>query len=308
MEKITVIGHKTPDTDTVCAAIGYAWVLTKSGKEAQAYVTGELNRETKYVLDRFSVETPATKTSFKKGEQVILVDTNNPEEIIDGLEEAELLEIIDHHKLYGLKTSSPIKVKISTLGSTASLIYRRAEYEEVELDKNIAGILLSAILSDTLNFTSPTTTDTDREIAGKLAEIANVDTDELAENMFEAKSDLSGLGAKDILLTDSKVFEFGGKRARVSVLETTKPDNAKDMKDDIKGSIEEIKKDEHLDYLFFFIIDIINSHADLFVATNQEAQIAQKAFDKKFVGDFMPLPGVVSRKKQIVPQLEAAVQ
>lgn len=302
---IKVFGHKSPDTDATCAAISYAWYLGQKSTEAKAYVLGEINREAQFVLKTFNFEVPETLSELSDGDEVAIVDTNNPEELPDSLGNAKILNIVDHHKLAGLTTDSPLEITMKPLGSTSTLVYLMMGWKDVKPSKEIAGLMLSAILSDTLKFTSPTTTDEDKKAAEELAKIAEVDIEKHAAAMFEAKSDLTGMNAKDILLTDSKVFDFGNKKVRISVLETTKPQNAKDMKADIDKARDELKSSENLDAAFFFVIDILNNSADLFAGSEEEKQMAQKAFGKNFGGDFMNLPGVVSRKKQIAPKLEA---
>lgn len=303
---IKVFGHKSPDTDATCSAIACAWLLNKKGEEATPYILGEFNRETMFVLKHFEVGTPAILEKLEEDDNVVIVDTNNPDELPENLDKVNILSLIDHHKLAGLTTASPTTIMIKPLACTATLIYQMISGEGIELDKQIAGIMLAAIVSDTLKFTSPTTTDTDKLAALALSKIAEQDLDELAEKMFEAKSDLTGMKPEEILLSDSKVFEMNGKKVRVAVHETTKPDNAKSMKDDLTSAMEKIKTDEKLDAMYFFVIDILNSAADLVVSNDEEKAMAEKAFDAKFEEGFLYLDGVVSRKKQIVPSLEKA--
>lgn len=301
---IKVFGHKTPDTDAVCAAISYAWFSTKRGDPAQAFVLGEINKETAYVLKAAGIETPKVLGKLTDGDNVVIVDTNNPEELPEDLGNAKILKIVDHHKLAGLKTEEPLDVFMKPVGSTSTLVFQRIGWEGLVLDKSIAILLLSAILSDTLKFTSPTTTDQDKTAAEELAEISGLNIDKHAEAMFAAKSDLSGMSAKDVFLMDSKVFDFGGKKVRISSLETTKPQNAKNVIDAIEKEMAEIKTNENLDAVFFFIVDILNTSSELFVPGDYEKEISEKAFAKKFEGKYLALPGVVSRKKQMVPALE----
>lgn len=302
---ITVIGHKAPDTDATCSPIVFAWYLNKTDREALSYIAGQFNRETEFVLKHFNVSTPETKTSFEDGEEIVILDTNNPEELIDNVENAKILEIVDHHKLAGLKTESPLKITMKPVGCTATLVYQIIKSEGLTLESDMAGLLLSAILSDTLKFTSPTTTKDDQDAAEELSKISGEDMEELANAMFDAKSNLEGMSAKEILLSDSKVFEMNGKRIRVSSHETTKPENAKNMKPELLTAINEIKNEEGLDGMFFFVVDILNSNAQLLTWTDEEKEKASKAFDVQYE-DFVLLPGVVSRKKQIVPNLEKA--
>jgi len=306
---IKVFGHKAPDTDTICSAIAYAWILNRKGKSASAYRLGNLNKETEYVLKKFGVKIPPILPDLKSDDEVVIVDTNNPEELPENVNETKIITIIDHHKLTGgLKTSEPIPIIIKPLASTGTIVWKYIKHSDHKIDKGIAGILLAAILSDTLNLTSPTTTPKDKDSTKELSEITGVDPDKLAPEMFEAKSDLSGMSVEEILAVDSKVFNFSGINTRVSVLETTNPQKALKLKSKLISSMEEIKKSENLGLIFFFVIDILKSEATLIVSADKESDYAKKAFDKKFEGGTMKLPGVVSRKKQIVPSLEKAIK
>ncbi len=307
---LKVIGHIAPDTDTVCSPIAYAWYLTnKKGIEAQAFVSGTLNKETSFILDHFHIDIPPLLTKFNQGDQVFIMDTNNPDELLPGISDATIRGIIDHHKLVGgLKTEEPLMIHMEPIACTATIVWNMMKRDGViELPKEIAGVMLCAILSDTLKFTSPTTTDTDTQAAKELAVLCGEDIDTLSEAMFAAKSDLSGMTTRDILTVDSKVFEFGSKKARISVLETTKPANAMAMLEDLRVEMTEMKSQENSDYVFFFVVDILKTEAHLIVATDEEKEIAEVAFGKTFDHETMILPGVVSRKKQILPVIESAI-
>ena len=309
MSKIKVIGHKGPDTDTVCSAISFAWFLTnKKNKKAEPFILGKLNKETEFVLKKFRIETPQQLDKFNSGDKVAIVDTNNIDDLPKSIKESEIVEIIDHHKLCsGLATSFPIPVTIRPVAATATIIWQKMKKEKVveKVPHEIVGIMLSAILSDTLKFTSPTTTDEDKKAVEEISEICGEDVDKLCEEMFEAKSDLSGMDAKDILLVDSKVFEAKGKKVRYSVLETTDPKKAVSMKEKLIDAMKIIKEEEKLEYLFFFAVDILKSKSILITLTDEEKKIAEKAFSKRFDGDTLDLPGVVSRKKQMIPSIES---
>lgn len=307
---LKVIGHIAPDTDTVCSPIAYAWFLKeKKGIDAEAYVSGTLNKETQYILDHFQVEIPLLLTKFNQGDQVFIMDTNNPDELLPGISNATIKGIIDHHKLVGgLKTEEPLTIVMEPIACTATIVWNLMKREGVtDLPKEIAGVMLCAILSDTLKFTSPTTTDVDRLAAEELAALCGEDIDSLSEEMFAAKSDLSGMSTRDILTVDSKIFEFGSKKARISVLETTKPDNALAMLEDLRFEMTQMKNEEHSDYVFFFVVDILHTEAHLVVATDEEKEIAEVAFGKVFDQETLTLPGVVSRKKQISPMLQKVI-
>lgn len=307
--KTLVFGHLSPDTDSVCVPIVYAWFLKQAKTTlAQAFVLGNLNKETEFLLKKFNVEKPKLLKSIGEMDKVIILDTNNPEELPKRISETNIIEIIDHHKLVGgLTTPAPITLTIKPVAATATLVWEKIKPTVgQDIPKNMAALLLAAILSDTLKFTSPTTTDEDEKAARELAKISEQDIDKLANQMFAAKSDLSGLSPKDILLTDSKLFEMGKNKVRISVLETTIPGSALNLKSELTEKMNTVIKQQNLDYLFFFIVDILKSESTL-LTTEEGREVAQKAFGKKFVGDTLHLPGIVSRKKQMIPALEKAL-
>ncbi len=332
---IKVFGHLSPDTDSTCTPIVYTWfwnqINSNNSKEgntdqadqsaqplvnsnetnATAVLWGEPNKEALYLLERFGIEKPAVLSGVEKGEKVVIIDTNNADELPESILSAEILQILDHHKLFGnLSTESPIKVNMQAVACSATIVYQEIESAIssgllAELPENMASLLLGAIISDTLKFTSPTTTKLDREVAEKLAQNAKIDIDELAEKMFAAKSDLTGMSAKDILLVDSKVFDFVGKRGRISVLETTNPSNAQNA--ELITEMQNMKQQENLEFFLFYIVDIINSNATLLLASDFEKDVARKAHNVEIVSDSVLLAGVVSRKKQIAPEVERAM-
>ncbi len=307
MDQVKVLGHINPDTDATCSAIVYAWYLKEHmAMNAKPVLAGEPNREALYVLKRFNVEQPEITSELVEGEKVVLVDTNNTEELVKGYDKAEIIEIVDHHKLVGgLTTAAPIKITMRPVACIGTLLFQIFNENGVKgIPANIAGLMVSSILSDTLKFTSPTTTDDDKKAVEELAKIAGVEINELADAMFAAKSDLAGMDEKAILTMDSKIFDLGGKRLRISVLETTKPENALNLISSLKAKMTEMKAEEKLDGFFFYIIDIINSSAEVIVANDWEKEIIAKAHGVEFSGDTVTLPGVVSRKKQIVPNIE----
>lgn len=305
--QIKIFGHKVPDTDTVASAIAYAWYYNEIKKKpAQAYVLGELNKETAYVLDRFGVEVPPLLPELTADDQIVIVDTNNIDELPESVHDAELLEIIDHHKLFGgLKTAAPIDITLRVMASTASLIYTVANPELHKMPKEIAAVMLAAILSDTLEFRSPTTTDEDKAIAEELAKIAEVDIHDLANEMFKAKSDISDIEASDLIVMDSKIFNIKGKSLRVSVIETTAPDQVFARKDEIMSAIDQhVAENSDVDELLLFVVDILEEQTTPILSTNSAREIVGKAFGIE-IGDKTILKGIVSRKKQIIPKLEA---
>ena len=305
---IKVFGHQSPDTDATGSAIIWAWYVSeKTGKEATAYVLGDLNKETQFMLSKFDVAAPALLESVTEGDDVIIVDTNNPKELFANINDTNIIEIIDHHKLAGgLETAGPLTITLRPLASTASVMYDLIMQDgEIELPTHIAGIMLSCILSDTLQFRSPTTTPHDQDIAEKLGAQLGVDIQSYADEMFAAKSDISDFTGSGLVKMDSKKLEIDGMNLRVSVIETTNPASVLDRKDEIVAAIKEIKDVESdVDEVLFFAVDILNEEATVFTYNDTVKAIIEKSFNVTVDSDTEVLPGVVSRKKQIVPNLK----
>jgi len=302
---IKVIGHKVPDTDATTSAITFSWFLNEVLKaDAAPYVLGKPNREAMYVLDRFSIPTPDMLSSITEGEDIAIVDTNNPEELLENMDKANILYIFDHHKLGGLTTSAPLRVNIQPLASTNTIIYLEAKSSNATVPSQIAGLMLSGIISDTLEFRSPTTTSVDKEAAEELSKIAGVDIHNLATEMFAAKSYIGDMSVREILLADHKNYTFGGKSYKVAVFETTDPSKVLEKKDELVAEMESVKRVENLEEVLFFVIDILNTNAILIISNSHVEEIGTKVFGGIVKDGVMSLPGIASRKKQIVPPLE----
>lgn len=304
---VKVFGHHSPDTDCTGSAIIAAWYYQEIlGKDATAYVLGDLNPETKFVLDYWDVPTLPVLKEIKGKDKVIIVDTNNADELPANIAATEILQIIDHHRLMGnITTSYVVDTTIKPLASTASVLFRlMTDGERDQMPSHIKGLMLACILSDTLEFRSPTTTTFDKAIAEQLSLDLNLDIPDFAHQMFEAKSDVSNYSAKELVKMDSKVAEFEGKKYRVGVLETASPKVILDRKPELMAAQIEICQEEGLAEAFLFIIDILNEEATLLVPNTATELMAQKSFGAKVNGDTVVLPGVVSRKKQIIPNLK----
>jgi manganese-dependent inorganic pyrophosphatase len=302
---IKVFGHLSPDTDATGSAIVWAWYLAeKTGKQATPYVLGELNKETQFVLSRWEVETPALLESIAPKTPVVIVDTNNPQELFDNINEADVLEIIDHHKLTGgIETAGPATVTMRPLASTASVIYDLMG--DIELPQPIAGILLSCILSDTLEFRSPTTTPHDKDIAEKLAAQLGITIADYAAEMFAAKSDVSDFTDSGLIKLDSKKYAVGDTNFRISVIETTDPAVVLERKAGIITAIKEIITTEaDVDEVLFFVVDILKEEATVFTYNDRVKNVIEQSFAVTVESDTEVLPGIVSRKKQILPNLK----
>ena len=302
---IKVFGHQSPDTDATGSAFIWAWYLQNhTGAEAKPYVLGELNKETSFVLNHWKVETPALLESVDADDEVVIVDTNNPQELFDNINDTKIKQIVDHHKLVGgLETPGPIDVTLKPLASTASVMYDLME--GVEIPDDIAGVMLSCILSDTLEFRSPTTTPHDKDIAEKLAAKLGVNIADYASEMFAAKSDISDFTDIGLVRLDSKKFSAGDTNLRVSVVETTNPASVLERKAGLIEAIESIVAEESdVDDVLFFIVDILNEESTVLCYNDKVKNIIEKSFDVTVEADTEVLPGVVSRKKQIIPSLK----
>jgi len=302
---IKVFGHQSPDTDCTGSAIVWAWFLSHhTGAQATPYILGTLNKETEFVLAKFGVETPALLEQVSAEDTVAIVDTNNPQELFDNINETNIIQIIDHHKLVGgLETAGPIDITIRPLASTASVLYDLIGEET--LPEPIAGILLSCILSDTLQFRSPTTTPQDKDIAETLAAQLGISIADFAAELFAAKSDISDFTDSGLLKLDSKKFAVGDKNLRVSVIETTDPTTVLARKDGLVTAITDlIAAESDVDEVLFFIVDILNEEATVLTYNQTVSDIIAKSFNVNVETDTEVLPGIVSRKKQILPSLK----
>ena len=301
-----VFGHKSPDTDSTGSPIVWAWYLSEvKGTPAKAVLLGEPNTEAAFVLKHWGLEKPAIIADVTADDKVVIVDTNNPAELPPSVNEAKIQAIIDHHMLVGgIKTKTPIDITIRPLACTATIMHDLMGDALAKAPKGIKGAMLSCILSDTLEFRSPTTTPHDKAVAEKLAKDLGVSINELATAMFEAKSDVSAFSDAELLRMDSKEYNVAGKELRVSVLETTAPKLVLDRKDSLMASMEGVAKEDGADQVLLFVVDILKEEATLLVPNDLVKQIAEASFGAKVSGDSVVLPGIMSRKKQIIPALK----
>lgn len=301
-----VFGHKSPDTDSTGSPIIWSWYLNQiKGTAAKPVLLGEPNTEALFVLDRWSLDKPEIISDVAADTPVVIVDTNNPAELPDGINDADIQGIIDHHKLVGgLETKGPIDIRIEPLACTATIMWKMIGKDMAQAPKEIKGAMLSCILSDTLEFRSPTTTQEDKAIAHDLAKDLDVDISEYAAEMFAAKSDVSAFSEADLLRMDSKEYAVDGKQFRVSVLETTSPAQVLDRKDALMAAMPGVAEEDGADQVLLFVVDILNEEATLLVPNDLVKTVAEKSFDASVSGDTVVLPGIMSRKKQIIPNLK----
>lgn len=301
--KIIVIGHKNPDTDSVLSAMLVSKFSKKIlGFEAEARIAGDVNNETKYILDLVKELKPALIKKITI-ENVVLVDTMEAEQIIEGLTEENLVGIIDHHKLGGIRTFSPIYCRVEPLGCVCSLIYKICKEKGIKIDKKTATLMMAGIISDTLNLTSPTTTKEDKIFLSELGKIAKMDIKKFAANQFEAKSSLKGISLNKVIECDYKEFDMGGKSVGIGVWETTNPESVNTSAAKIMKLLDEKKTKEGLNYIFFGVVDILKNNSYCYVIGEEETKIIKEVFGADTKDGIAFLKGIVSRKKQMVPPM-----
>ena len=304
MKEVIVIGHKNPDTDSVVSAYVWSRVLSRLGDSAKPAIAGEVNKETKLVFKKAGLELPK-KENLKKAD-IFLVDHNEESQMAGNPE--NVIGVIDHHNLSGLATDRPIYFRNEPLGSTSSLIVRIASEKEIELEDEEIFLLLCGILSDTLKLNSPTTTEYDKQIVKDLSDLINEDVDKLAQEMFEAKSDLSDMTLKEIIEADYKDYKFGGKKIGVGVAEVAAIDFFNGKEEEIIQQMKEVKKEQNLDHLFFGVIDILNKDTHLYLTDKEDQKLAKEVFEVNSEKSPIKLEGVASRKKQIIPPLSKTLK
>lgn len=302
MKTIYVAGHKSPDLDSVMGCISYAYLKSQVDTKHTFLptVTGELNPETNYILETYDLEAPQKKDSVAN-ESVILVDHNEAYQAIDGLDQAEILEVIDHHKM-SFDYHTPIKIIVEPIGSSCSVIYKLFHAEDVAIPKNLAAGMLAAVLTDTVITKSPTTTKQDRKIIEELAGIAGIDDwYKFGMNIFKVRSSVASKTADEIIVSDYKDFEIGGYKFGIGQVETVDIKEVLGRKSELLAAlaIKQNVGDYHTAILF--ITDVLAEESTFLVASAKPDAIAA-AFDQNLVDNSFVAP-VMSRKKQVVPSL-----
>ncbi|MBU2871433.1 manganese-dependent inorganic pyrophosphatase [Colwellia sp. E2M01] len=298
-----VVGHKIPDSDSICSAIALSYLKTTLGEETLPARLGELTPETMFILDKFGFEQPELKTSYA-GEGVYIVDHSDIELAPDDIDEATILGIIDHHKLGDLTTSTPLEIWVRPVGCTNTIIKMMYDFYDVEIPKNIAGAMMCAILSDTVIFKSPTCTTADIKCVEALAEIAGIeDFKELGMDMFRVKSAVEGTAIRDLVKRDFKDFNMNGKKVGIGQLEVIDLAVFDDIKDELHADIAALKTEGERHSVFLLLTDIMKEGSELLVASDSDT-LAEEAFGVAPKDGKAWLDGVLSRKKQVVPPLQ----
>ncbi len=306
MEKVLIFGHKNPDTDTICSAIVYADLKTKLGFNAEPVRLGEINGETQYALEQFKAEMPRlVETVANETNQVILVDHNERQQSASDIEKVRVLEVIDHHRIANFETSDPLYYRAEPVGCTATILNKMYKEHGVAVEKDIAGLMLSAIISDSLLFKSPTCTGQDIAAAQELAEIAGVDAESYGLEMLKAGADLSDKSVSQLITLDAKEFQMGSSKVEIAQVNTVDTAEVFERKAEIEEAISQVVQDKGLDLFLFVVTDILTNDSTG-LAIGSKAAAVEQAYNVNLEYNTAVLKGVVSRKKQIVPVLTDA--
>ncbi len=303
MEKILVFGHKSPDTDAICSSIVMA-NLQKilRGAEVIPCRLGEVNEETKYALKYFKVEEPTLIEKVEEGQRVIMVDHNEFSQTVEGIENAKIDTVVDHHRINNFCTSEPLYYFAQPVGCTSTILYELYKLNNIEIEPKIAGLMLSAIVSDTLLLKSPTTTIKDKKALEELAKIANVDVNTYGLEMLKAGTNLDKYTEKELITLDAKKVEKEDLKYMVAQVNTVNIPDVLKRKEKIEEEIEKQISEKKLNLFVFVITDIVNSNSEAIVLGNRTDLISKKYEIKDNIA---VMPGVVSRKKQILPLIES---
>lgn len=300
MGKTYIFGHKNPDTDSIISSIVMADFERKMGNpDAVACRLGMVNKETEYVLNYVGVEAPVLIEDLENGAEVIVVDTANPGELIPNLNNVKIKRIVDHHQVL-LSTGYPLFYRAEPVGCTETIMYKLYRENNFEIDKKIATLMMSAIISDTLLLKSPTCTDDDRRILKELAQIAEVDYEAYGMDMLKAGTDLSSFSIDEILHLDAKAIALKDVKSLIAQVNTASIPEVMKMKADLEARMKEIIAEDGLDLFLLLITDIVNSNSQV-IALGKSANLVEKAYGVTLQDNTALLKGVVSRKKQVVP-------
>ncbi|MEB8095714.1 manganese-dependent inorganic pyrophosphatase [Staphylococcus caprae] len=303
MTKTYIFGHKNPDTDAISSAIIMADFEQQTGNtEAKAYRLGEVSAETQYALDYFKVDVPELLSEDLNNEEVILVDHNEFQQSADSINDATVKHVIDHHRIANFETAGPLYYRAEPVGCTATILYKMYKERGFEIKPHIAGLMISAIISDSILFKSPTCTQEDVNAAQALKDIANVDLDSYGLDMLKAGASTTDKSAETLLDMDAKSFTMGDYVTRIAQVNTVDIDEVLNRKDELEKVMLEVSANEKYDLFVLVVTDIINSDSKILVVGAEKDKVGQ-AFDVQLDDGMAFLSGVVSRKKQVVPQI-----
>ena len=302
MEEVIVFGHKSPDTDTICSAIVMADLQTKiRGKKVTPCRLGEINEETKFALKKFNAEAPKFIEKVEEGQKVILVDHNEFSQSVEGIENAKIEAVVDHHRINNFETSEPLLYYAQPVGCTSTILFELYSSNNIKIPAQMAGLMLSAIISDTLLLKSPTTTEKDKKALEALAKIADVDVNIYGLEMLKAGTNLDKYTEDELIRLDAKKIEKEDIKYVIAQVNTVSIPDILKRKEKIEQEINKEILAKGLSLFVFVITDIINSNSEAIVLGDRTDVIA-KSYEIK--DNIAVMPGVVSRKKQVLPLVE----
>lgn len=308
MGKVFVFGHKNPDTDSITSAISYAYLKQQLGMDAEAVRLGSITGETAYALGQFGFEAPRLiEKAAPEAKQVILVDHNEKQQSVDDLDDVQVIEVVDHHRIANFQTADPLYYRAEPVGCTATILKKLYKENNVDIPKEIAGLMLSAIISDSLLFKSPTFTEEDRAAAEELAAIAEVDAQVYGLEMLKAGADLSGKSLEELVSLDAKEFTIGDSKIEIAQVNAIEVDDVMNRQAEVEVLLNSIIEEKGLDLFLFVVTDILNNDSTV-IALGNAAERACAAFNVPLKNNTTLFKGVVSRKKQIVPVLTEALK
>jgi manganese-dependent inorganic pyrophosphatase len=303
MEKVLIFGHKNPDTDTICSAVAYAELKKSLGVDAEAVRLGEVSGETQYALSQFKVEAPRlVETVANEVNHVILVDHNERQQSASDIDKVRVVEVIDHHRIANFETSHPLYYRCEPVGCTATILNKMYKENGVAIRPEIAGLMLSAIISDSLLFKSPTCTPEDVAAARELAAIAGVDADSYGLEMLKAGADLSDKTIAQLISLDAKEFQMGSYKVEIAQVNAVDVNDVLSRQAEVEAALNTIIADKGLDLFVFVVTDILNNDS-VALSLGKVAKSVEQAYNVTLVDNKAILKGVVSRKSQIVPVL-----
>ncbi len=301
--QVLVIGHKNPDTDSICSCIVMAKLAEHYGVNAKPARLGNINKETEYVFKHLNIEEPELIEKVDEGQKLILVDHNEKAQSVEGRDKAKIMAVIDHHRIADFETTEPLYYLAKPYGCTSTILFEEYKKAGLEIDKVYGTLMLSAIISDTLLMKSPTCTENDVKAIHELEKITGLKADEYGLEMLKAGTDLSTYSSQEVINLDAKEFEKNGKKIIISQVNTADIDDVFSRREELEFAIEKEISDKKVDLFIFVITDIINTNSKIIALGNEKA-LVEKAFNNKLDEfDSMMLNGVVSRKKQIAPPL-----
>ena len=302
--KVLIFGHKNPDTDTICSAMVKEILYKKNGCEkSKAVRLGNVNKETQYVLNYLGLEAPELIEKVEEGQEVILVDHNEFNQSVEGIEKAKILEVVDHHRISNFETSEPLYYTARPFGCTSTILFEEFKASGIKIEKTEAILMASAIISDTLLLKSPTTTDHDRKALEELGKIAGINIEEYGLEMLKAGTDLDDFSAEELINLDAKSLDKDGTKFVIAQVNTVSIEDVLKRQNELEETMNNAISEKGLSLFVLAITDILNSNSEI-IALGTKTDAVEKAFDKKLENNRAFLEGVVSRKKQLLPFID----